>query len=107
MNHTDANRLLAGQTAIAMPGKATLLTRIDGNLAIVLYETAILTWRQDGTIDLDYGAYRTNLTKDRMNTYLETWRVYARARQWYAWQPAHPDRAPLAFKDGRLTLPAD
>jgi hypothetical protein len=47
----------------------TYMVRHDDSIGIVLHNTEIVTFFPDGTIALDHGGWRTNTTKERINSW--------------------------------------
>ena len=85
-----------------LEGRATSLERRAPDAIAVKYQaTDVVTFRADGTAELDSGGWRTATTKERMNTYSMI-NVWQRAGIWYvpppgARMPEHPD---TLFFDG-------
>jgi len=61
-----------------------VIRRSHNSIAIKLWDTDIITFYDNGSIQLDTGGWKTVLTKERMNQYLpSTIRVYSEQYIWY------------------------
>lgn len=69
--------------------------------AIVLHDTAIVTFTKCGRVILHSGGWRTKLTKERMNRYLPPgYMVYSKRGVWYLGAGACGKDSEWVFKDG-------
>jgi hypothetical protein len=115
MDHQTASSILGSRDSRNMPGKATQLTRLAGNvIALRLYSTDILKWPkpEPGAPNIVIlnarspagQSWRSVLTKTRLNTYLNAWRVYQHDREWFIWRPDAPNDDPIPFADGMILI---
>ena len=109
MNFTDANALLVGRYKHSKKlGNNTYLVRNDdGSVAVKLHDTNVVTMKEDGTIILDSGGWRTNTTKERMNHYMPSgYDISQRKSIWYLIHRTYNAKngwktvAEMTFKDG-------
>ena len=57
-----------------------------GVFRIIFHHTPIITYRSDGSIELNYGEYKTHSTKMRMNKFLpKGFKVFQRQKDWYVY----------------------
>lgn len=70
----------------------------DGKVqAIRLHDTNIITYHDDGTIELSSGGWRTKTTKERLNAYLPSgWWIEQKNWEWYL----HKNDERIEFEDG-------
>lgn len=107
MNYEKAQGLLTGRckNRHELANNTYLERRDDGTVAIKLYSTDILTFHEDGRIDLSMGGYNTVTTQDRINRYLEHGRVWTESGylflNWMGKKVGISDDATL-YPDGRI-----
>lgn len=98
MNYGTALCTLKGRTSRRMRGRSTGLKRLsNGEIQLVLHDTAVVTWYPCGAIRLDSGGFRTRTTKDRINAYVPSIRIRTVNRHWVIMTAAHSGRD---FEDG-------
>lgn len=85
-------------------GHNTRMTRWHGSIDIWLYNTAIITYNMDGSIEINSGGHRTVTTKDRINQLLpDGCYVYQQGWTWYLVLNGDYGR-PVEFRDNmRIT----
>lgn len=85
MNYKEANALLSGRNKDSKKiDNNTYLIRLDnGDIAVKLHNTNVVTYKPDGSVILDSGGWQTNTTKDRMNRYLPFGRISQSKKIWY------------------------
>lgn len=70
-------------------GNNTWITDVGRGYAVVLHRTPIVTYRPDGSVELNSGGHRTVTTKARMNEVLPPgWRVTQSNYEWTVTTPA-------------------
>ena len=80
-------------------GHNTRMTRWHGSIDVWLHNTAIITYKSDGSIEINSGGYRTVTTKDRINRLLpDGCYVYQQDWQWYLVLNGDHGR-PVEFRD--------
>ena len=110
-NYEDAAKLLTGRcrTRRKLENNTYLERHDDGDIAVVLHGTDVVTFKPNGDIILDTGGWQTPTTKDRMNRYQnrvsvagltpDTWAVYSHKPNYWA---------PVAtFEHHTLTIHSD
>jgi hypothetical protein len=99
MNHNRAAELFSSardKDAGKPLENNTRLHKCDnGDYAIVLHRTAVVTIHADGTYTLNSGTWRTVTTKDRINGYSPA-RIYQRKGEWFL----QADGGDVPFTDG-------
>jgi hypothetical protein len=60
-----------------LPGKATSLVAVEGGIAVRYHETDVVTYREDGTVEIRFGGWQTPTTRQKIG-------AFARARVWSA-----------------------
>lgn len=70
MNYQTANEKLVGRNKDSKKlANNTYLVRNGEDIAIRLHSTNVVTYKQDGSIVLNSGGWKTSTTKDRINNY--------------------------------------
>lgn len=92
MDYTQASKLLGNRDSCKV-GNNTWIHRMGGNgdIAVRLHSTYVVTMHADGTYTLRTGGWKTTTTKDRINAYSPA-RVYQRAGIWYLGNTQPPAR---------------
>jgi hypothetical protein len=78
MNHTQAILKLNKRDTRKLCNNTYLERRVNGDIAVKLHGTDVLTFKPDNSVVYDTGSWHTNTTKDRMNNY--------GANGFYIWQ---------------------
>lgn len=86
----------------------TRLFEVEGGIAVRLHNTDILTFAPDGRVTYNSGGWRTNTTKDRMNTFGPA-RIGAADGLWWVHYAGatEPPSTGAARKDGRILAAGD
>ena len=88
----------------------TRLFEVEGGIAVRLHNTDILTFAPDGRVTYNSGGWRTNTTKDRMNTFGPA-RIGAADGLWwihhYGSGEVHHYLDGCSVKDGRVLAAGD
>jgi hypothetical protein len=71
----------------------------DRHFAVRLHDTDVVTFHDDGTIELDTGGWDTVTTKQRMNACLRQYRVFQHAHVWYV--------CAMMSRGGSLPIPTE
>ena len=71
----------------------------NGNKAIRLHFTDVITFKSDGSIILNSGGWKTTTTKDRINTFLKGLSIYQKNYNWYIVKN-YDWNNPISFYDG-------
>ena len=80
----DSLRGLTGVESARKVGNNTFeVVYEDGTRAIRLHKTDVVTFRPDGKFSINSGGHLTRTTKDRMNKYCNTIRVWQDKGEWY------------------------
>lgn len=90
------------------PGANRTVSVVDGNTHFVLYSTAIVVKRKDGTIRLDSGGHQTATTQRAMTQVARQFdipfRVYSKKGQWFVHWPDYSlnEKHDRPFFDGMI-----
>lgn len=96
MNYENANQILQGRNKDSKKlANNTYLIRNNDSIAVKLHNTNVVTFYSDGRIILDSGTWRTNTTKDRINTY-SGFRISQNSGKW----TLHVNGNSYPFNDG-------
>jgi len=80
----DSLRNVRGVKSAKKVGNNTFeVTYKDGCRAIRLHRTDVVTFRPDGSFFINTGGWLTRTTKDRINKYCKTIRVWQEKGEWY------------------------
>lgn len=102
MNYTTLNEQLTGRCKDRrkLANNTYAERRGDGEIAIRLHATDILTFHADGSVGVDTGGWHTRTTKDRLNEYLPNgYRIVQDRSQWY-WVDGGNWAGKFHFSDG-------
>lgn len=69
MNHTQAILKLNKRDRRKLGNNTYLERRVNGDIAVKLHGTDVLTFKPDGSVVYNTGGWHTVTTKDRMNSY--------------------------------------
>ena len=69
MNHTQAILKLNKRDTRKLCNNTYLERRINGDIAVKLHGTDVLTFRPDNSVVYNTGSWNTVTTKERMNSY--------------------------------------
>jgi hypothetical protein len=95
-NHAEAERKMRGaRNGRRKLGNNTYLVERDGDYAVRLHDTDVVTIHKDGTYTLDTGGWQTVTTKDRINAFSPA-RVWSDRGVWYL----GGNEKKWAFEDG-------
>jgi len=86
LTYSEALSRLGPRESRKIANNTYLERRDDGDIALRLHRTDVLTYHPDGTVTLNSGGWQTVTTKRRMNQYLPNgYRVYQHRFDWYVW----------------------
>ena len=80
-NYNEALSVLNGRESKKLANN-TYLKKRDNAIAVMLHQTYVVTYQQDGKIVLNSGGWKTHTTKDRINTYSPL-RINQKKGIWY------------------------
>ncbi len=108
MNYQEAQNKLTGRCRLSRKlANNTYLVRVgndldNGDIAVRLHQTNIVTFHPDGTTTLTSGGWKTPTTKDRINRFVDfavpSWGVFQDKAVWYIGDWMHGTR--IVFYDG-------
>lgn len=98
MNYQTATKELAGRDKDRhkLDNNTYLERRGNGDIAVRLHDTDILTFKPNSDVVLDSGGWRTSATKDRLNKYLDNFSIFQDKKIWYVAN----DKKKTVFEDG-------
>jgi len=80
--YETASNFLGSKEDRPLPGRSTRLHRLsDSSIAVRYHWTNVVTYHDDGSIELDSGGHHTSTTKARINKYSPV-HVYQRNFEW-------------------------
>lgn len=82
MNYQAAKATLNGKEQKKVDHNTWLRQGADGDIKLVLHDTAIVTFHNDDTMTFDVGSFFTHTTKDRLNKF-SPFPVYQEKHHWY------------------------
>jgi hypothetical protein len=83
MTYESAKEMLKGRDSKKLCNNTYLKDHQD-HISVILHETKIIRFLEDGRIILGSGGWRTVTTKDRMNKYLpDPWHIWQERSIWY------------------------
>lgn len=108
MNYQTANEKLNNgrrKDARKLENNTYLERRDNGDIAVRLHSTDVLTFHPDGSTTVKTGDWYTVTTKDRINEYADNFRVWSTRGVWQIARVGDWDNAVL-YADG-MTIPAN
>jgi len=97
-NYIEALNVLNGRDSRKIDNN-TYLKKRDNGIAVMLHETDIITFLPDNTIIFNSGGWRTNTTKERMNSYSPC-QINQKNYVWYINGKVYNDG--IKFKNGKI-----
>lgn len=107
MDYKTANEKLQGRCRESrkLSNNTYLKRRGEGEIAVRLHSTDILTFYADGRIEVNTGGWNTVTTKDRINSHLSGWSVWSEKNEMFI---GHGWSNPVAaFEGNSVTIEAD
>jgi len=107
MNYQQASALLTGRckNQRKLANNTYLQLRENGKLVVKLWNTDIIIFQPNGEIKLDSGGFKTMLTKNRMNEYVNGLGLYSDKGRWKVDNSFFYDG--MVVKEGKALLPQE
>ena len=96
-SYEECKNLLNGKVQMKLGNNTILRHSVQaGAFAIVLYNTEVVRFYVDGTIQIQNGGHQSVTTKDRINQFIPRGHVFQRNYNWYY----HHDGKDFQFQNG-------
>lgn len=112
-NYKEALEVLKNRTSKKLDNNTYLEKRDNGNLAVKLHQTDVVTYTPKNEVILSSGGWKTPTTKDRINKFSRAgitqknnqWFVYVKADYSNPDKPVYFENLTMIFKDGVIITP--
>jgi hypothetical protein len=112
-NYKEALEVLKNRTSKKLDNNTYLEKRENGNLAVKLHQTDVVTYTPKNEVILSSGGWKTPTTKDRINKFSRAgitqknnqWFVYVKADYSNPDKPVYFENPTMIFKDGVIITP--
>jgi len=68
----SADKALGGKDSLVIGNNTKLVRRAGGSISVLLHGNRIVTYRQNGDVQVSSAGWKTSTTKDRLNRYTDS-----------------------------------